>query len=1117
MAIGKISGPLLKENLIREGINLAFETDLLYLDVNNRRIGVKTSSPTHDLTVNGTTRTGILEVLNSANIGDLVLDNNQIYSTTGTLNLSPTIGGQVVYQSTLLVDDIQIQGNQIATVNSNADLNFTTSGTGKINLNANTEVIGNLHATGTITADGNLTLGDANTDNITFNADIASNIIPDIDNTFQLGAPSKRWKDIWVGTLHADAVVTGAITVDGIDIALRQGNIYYVALNGDDGNSGTHQNDPLSSIGRALDLATAGDTVYIYPGTYSEALPLTVPAGVTVKGAGIRSVTIQPDSDLTVDVFLLNGETTVEDLTVSGFRFDSGTNTGYAFRFAPGMTVTSRSPYIRNVTVLTTGSVTSPSDPRGFLTGDAGKGAYLDGSIVNAASKEASGLFHSVTFICPGVDALTATNGVRVEWLNCFTYFANKGLNLLSSSSGFAGDGKTRLKVYGISAQTLIVGDTITVENVSANPATSTTGTIESFTYAAPYTNIVIDGKVSGFEESLSPPDTENQQVITFSGGQTASHLAWADYSDFGVELRSIGSACVYGNYGAYGDGEGVIAYLIGTNFAYVGNGKEVTNDPLTVIQANEVVELNRAEIFYTSVDAKGDFRVGDYFLVEQSTGNITFDVNSFQVQSSAGVTFTDGVNTTIVNPTKVETGNIRISGNTIESLSGPINLTAASNQINLTSNATINGTVNLQENFTVQGNTTIGDSIADTVTLNSRIASNLIPNVNAAYDLGSPTYSWRNAYFAQADVDSIRISGNLITTTTSNADLELRANGTGQVLIANDNLIVNQNVTVIGNTTMTNATVSGNLNVGSLSVSSSVQSGTFTTDDIIIQGNVIRTSLSNSNLELRANGAGAVLFENLSVQGSTISGLVPGQDITLTPSGTGIVRINSDQALTLPSGTDAQRPVVPEAGMIRFNTTVNRFEGYTGTAWIQFGSVIDADRNTYIIPELSPGSNENTLYFYADGNLAATLDSTEFNLNQLTVDQITINGNQILTNSTNANLELRPNGTGAVVIDGFRITTNTITNTNLNAVTELQSTGDGYYHIVGTNAVVIPSGDDFQRPGSPQLGMMRYNTNLGFVEIYDGGAWISVAGTGSGINADQATEIAIAQVLLFG
>lgn len=1122
MAIGKISGPLLKDNLLRQGIDLAFETDLIYLDVNSRKVGIKTNSPSHDLTVNGTTRTTVLEVLNSAQIGDVVLDNNQIYSTTGTLNLSPTIGGQVVYQSKLLIDDIQIEGNQIATVNSNADLNFTTSGSGTINLNANTEVLGNLHATGTITADGNLQLGDSDTDSITFNADIASNIIPDLDNTFQLGTNSKRWKDIWVGTLHADAVVTGAITVDGIDIALNQGNIYYVAVNGDDGNTGTHQNDPLSSIGRALDLATAGDTVYIYPGTYSEALPLTIPAGVTVKGAGLRSVTVQPDSDVTVDVFLLNGETTVEDLTITGFEYDVGTNTGYAFRFAPNMTVTSRSPYIRNVSVITAGSTVRlmtnpPSDPRGFLSGDAGKGAYVDGSIVNAASKEASMLFHSATFICPGVDTITMTNGVRVEWLNSFTYFANRGLYAVSGSAGFAGDGKTRLKVYGISAQTLNVGDTITVENVSANPATYTTGTIESFTYAAPYTSIVIDGKVSGFEESAAPPDTENQQIITFSGGQTASHLSWADYSDFGAEIRSIASASVYGNYGAYGDGEGVLGYFIGTNFAYIGSGRYSDNDPINVIQANEVVELNRAHIYYTSVDAQGDFRVGDFFVVDQQTGTITFNPTSLEITSSTGVTFTDGVNTTLVTPTKVETGNIRISGNTIQSTSGGITLTAASNQINFTSNATIAGTVDLQENFTVQGNTVIGDSPSDLLTINARINSNIVPSANAVYDVGSLANSWRNVYLAQADIDNIRISGNLITTTTSNADLELRANGSGVVRIANDNLIVDQNLTVSGNTLLTNTTVSGNLTVGNLSVSSTVQSGTFTTDDILIQGNVIRTSLSNSNLELRANGSGAVLFENLSVQGSTISGLVAGQDIEFTPSGTGVFKVNSDQALTLPIGTDSQRPLSPQAGMIRFNSTVNQFEGYTGAAWVQFGSVIDADRNTYVIPELSPGSNENTLYFVADGNIAATLNSSRFDVNKLNVDQIEIDGNTIRTTSSNTDLELRPNGTGAVVIDGFRITTNTITNTNLNAVTTLQSTGDGYFNIVGTNAVVIPSGNDFQRPGSPQLGMMRFSTSLGFVEIYDGSGWISVAGTGAGINADQAAEIAIERVLIFG
>ena len=54
MAVGRISGPLLKANLIRNGIDLAFETDLLYLDVNNQRVGIKNSSPQHELDVTGT-------------------------------------------------------------------------------------------------------------------------------------------------------------------------------------------------------------------------------------------------------------------------------------------------------------------------------------------------------------------------------------------------------------------------------------------------------------------------------------------------------------------------------------------------------------------------------------------------------------------------------------------------------------------------------------------------------------------------------------------------------------------------------------------------------------------------------------------------------------------------------------------------------------------------------------------------------------------------------------------------------------------------------------------------------------------------------------------------------
>ena len=164
---------------------------------------------------------------------------------------------------------------------------------------------------------------------------------------------------------------------------------------------------------------------------------MTVPEGVTIQGDSIRGVEIYPTSATqSNDAFLVNSDVTIENITIKDFFFDSSNDKGYGFRFANNFTTNiidqepGRSPYIRNVTVITKGTTTSASDPRGFASGDAGKGALVDGSVVAQNSRSASMLFHAVTFITPGVDALTIKNGVRVEWLNSFTFILpNTGMN----------------------------------------------------------------------------------------------------------------------------------------------------------------------------------------------------------------------------------------------------------------------------------------------------------------------------------------------------------------------------------------------------------------------------------------------------------------------------------------------------------------------------------------------------------------------------------------------------------------------------------------------------------------------------------------------------------------
>ena len=153
-------------------------------------------------------------------------------------------------------------------------------GTGTVEVRGDTRVEGNIHATGNIRADGNIQIGDQDTDTITINADVASNLVPDASNTYTLGLANKRWDEVFANNLTVDNLtLTGNITVNGLDLTARPGKTYYVATNGDDLQTGTHQNDPYASLTKALSVAVAGDHIHIYPGTYTEVFPLVIPVG----------------------------------------------------------------------------------------------------------------------------------------------------------------------------------------------------------------------------------------------------------------------------------------------------------------------------------------------------------------------------------------------------------------------------------------------------------------------------------------------------------------------------------------------------------------------------------------------------------------------------------------------------------------------------------------------------------------------------------------------------------------------------------------------------------------------------------------------------------------------
>ena len=92
-----------------------------------------------------------------------------------------------------------------------------------------------------------------------------------------------------------------------------------------------------------------------------------------------------------------------------------------------------------------------------------------------------------------------------------------------------------------------------------------------------------------------------------------------------------------------------------------------------------------------------------------------------------------------------------------------------------------------------------------------------------------------------------------------------------------------------------------------------------------------------------------AVNIDNLKFDGNTISTTDTNGNLTFTPTGTGYGIFSGTQAVLLPKGNNTtERPGTPVSGMLRYNTTINEFEGYNGTAWASVGgSAISNDTTT--------------------------------------------------------------------------------------------------------------------------------------------------------------------------
>jgi hypothetical protein len=130
----------------------------------------------------------------------------------------------------------------------------------------------------------------------------------------------------------------------------------------------------------------------------------------------------------------------------------------------------------------------------------------------------------------------------------------------------------------------------------------------------------------------------------------------------------------------------------------------------------------------------------------------------------------------------------------------------------------------------------------------------------------------------------------------------------------------------------------------------------------------------------LKIRNAANSAFVTVGTLASTNLGLASLAGATFT----GDVILGTTTALELPDGTTGQRPGSPVNGMIRYNTTLNQFEGYKASAWGAIGG------------GATGGSSDDI--FYENGQTVTTNYTLSTGKNAMSAGPITINSGVTVT-----------------------------------------------------------------------------------------------------------------------